>query len=68
MLYQVPFGYEMYGRIEVEADTPEEAFKKAEEKLEKMSVAEMADNASFLEDSEEIDTDGVIIDENGNAI
>ena len=58
--YDIPFAYEMYGRISVKAESKEEAIKLAEEKLNEMSVQDMADNASYLEDSEEIDEEGVI--------
>gem|GEM_PF-6278923 len=59
MKYLVPFSYEMYGKIEVEAENEEAAKKAAEEKLDKMSVAEMAENAVYLFDSEEIDPEGI---------
>ncbi len=65
-IYQIPFAYERYGRIEVEAGTLDEAFEKAEEKLAGMSVAEMEDVSEYLLDSEKIDRDGIVLDENGN--
>ncbi len=66
--YYVPFAYERYGRIEVEADNIKDAFKKAEEKLANMSLQEMEESAQYLSDSEEIDTDGLVYDENGNTV
>ena len=66
---QVPFAYQMYGRISVRgASTMEEAAKMAEEKLKNMNFNEMASISEYLQDSEEIDTDGVFLDENGNVI
>ena len=66
--YGIPFAYEMYGRIYVEANSKEEAFEKAQEKLDNMTVKEMEENSEYLSDSEEIDEEGEIIDENGNII
>ena len=65
--YDVPFAYEMYGRITVEASSKEEAIKIAEEKLDTMTTQEMAENAEYLSDSEEIDEEGVFY-EDGVAI
>lgn len=59
--FGIPFAFEMYGRIFVDAKTKEEAIEKAQEKLEKMSVSEMIANAEYLEDSEEIDEEGIIL-------
>ena len=67
-VFMVPFAFEMYGRMEVEATNLKEAIGKAEEKLEAMSVSEMMSLTSYLENSEEIDYDGILTDENGNAI
>lgn len=61
-IYAVPFAYEMYGRIEVEASSEEEARKKAEEELVYMSTEDMAERSSYLEDSLEIDEEGEILD------
>ena len=60
-VYEVPFAYERYGRIEVSADSEAEAIKKAHAELEKMTVADMDANSTYLEDSEEIDEEGHII-------
>ena len=59
--YEIPFAYEMYGRIEVEAESLDEAYKKAEEELDRMTLSEMEAQAEYLPDSEEIDTDGNIL-------
>lgn len=37
MYYNVPFAFEMYGKIQVEADSEEKAIKMAEEQLKKTS-------------------------------
>lgn len=69
--YYVPFAFQMYGRIRVDkadATNVSEAMEKAEEVLEKMGVADMVALADYLEDSEEIDYDGVVIDEDGNTV
>ena len=57
--YEIPFGYQKYGRIPVEADSLEEAFAKAEARLEGMTLEEMEGCAEFLPCSEEIDREGV---------
>lgn len=64
MHYKVPFAYERYGYIDVEADSEEEAAEKAEEKLEELSLAEMESLSDYLPDSEEIDADGILCKEN----
>ncbi len=68
MTYQVPFAYERYGHIEVDADSPSEAIEKAQNILDKMSAEEMDSLSSYLEDSEEIDEEGLILDADGNII
>lgn len=68
MKVYVPFAYEMYGRIEVEADSMEEAFSNAEEQLRNISVTQMSCLCSYLSDSEEIDVEGVILDTEGNPV
>ena len=69
--YFVPFAFQMYGRIRVnkaDAANVSEAKEKAEEVLEKMGVANMMALADYLQDSEEIDYDGIVIDEDGNTV
>ena len=68
MIYNVPFAYEMYGRIPVEAKSLSEAFDKANDQIGGMSATEMASHAEYLLDSEEIDEEGLVIDENGNIV
>lgn len=68
MIYNVPFAYEMYGRVLVEAKSLSEAFDKAKDQIKCMSATEMAAHAEYLSDSEEIDEDGLVIDENGNIV
>jgi hypothetical protein len=58
--FNIPFGFQMYGRISVEAETLKEAYKRAEEKLGNMTTSDMLDNASYLENSENIDEDGIV--------
>ena len=60
--YRVPFAFEMYGRISVVAETEEKAKELAQQKLDAMTVGDMLDISTFLEDSEEIDDDGVIVE------
>ncbi|MBO5551450.1 MAG: hypothetical protein J5966_05775 [Lachnospiraceae bacterium] len=67
-IYNIPFAYEKYGRIEVTADSVEEAVSIAEEMLSRMSVSEMEELAEYLADSEEIDHEGVITDASGNPV
>lgn len=63
MEYGIPFAYERYGRIYVEADSVEEAKEKAEEVLGRMSLSEMEEITEYLPDSEEIDYDGIVLQE-----
>ena len=60
-VFAVPFAYQRYGTLEVEAKTEAEAVAKAEDLLERMSVSEMEELTSYLQDSEEIDKDGYIV-------
>ena len=55
MKMYVPFAYEKYGRIEVDADSKEKALKKAEELLDCMSVSDMEASSDYFQDREEID-------------
>ena len=68
MKMHVPFAYQKYGRIEVEADSREEAINKAEKLLEDMSVSDMESLSDYLQNSEEIDEEGLVLDENDNII
>ena len=52
----------MYGRIEVIAENEQEAIKKAQEELDKMSTDEMQMYANYLDDSLEIDSEGQILE------
>lgn len=63
MIYLVPVVYSMYGRVEIEADSPERALEIAENSINDLPLPNDAD---YLEDSFEIDSDGIIIDEKGN--
>ena len=68
MKMYMPFAYEKYGRIEVDADSKEKALKKAEELLDRMSVSDMEALSDYLQGSQEIDDEGIVLDENGNIL
>lgn len=67
-IFNIPYAYQMYGRIRIEAESLDEALEKAEEKINDMSEAELAENADYLDDSCEVDSDGIILDDDGNII
>lgn len=56
--WKVPFYYESYGYIPVEADTPEEAVRLAQKRLDEMDADEMLEFTEYLDQSEHIDTEG----------
>lgn len=67
----VPFAYQQYGRIPVKmemGDTSDILFQKAEEILENLSEETLNVFSSYLADSEQIDYDGIILDNAGNAL
>ena len=64
MKYLIPVVWSMYGRIEVEADTVEEAFEEADAHLNDFPLPE----GFYLEDSFEPDYDGIVMDEDGNIM
>lgn len=68
MKMYVPFYYEKSGRIAVDADTTDEARGKAQDILDKMSWKDCGRLAECVDDSAQIDYDGVIFDENQNII
>lgn len=68
MLYKIPYGFEMYGRLAIEADSLKEAYEKAENKLEDMTFDDILAQADYLNDSINVDYDGVVFTENGNII
>lgn len=68
MKMYVPFYYEKSGRIAVDADTTDEAREKAQDILDKMSWKDCGRLAECIDDSAQIDYDGVIFDENQNII
>ena len=59
--YLVPVAWSMYGRIEVEASSPQEAWDKA-----KNMTGGHLPVGFYLEYSFEIDEDGILMDEDGN--
>ena len=68
MIYSIPYAFEMYGRVEVEADSLDKAYKKAADELVNMSITDLVANADYLEDSLELDEEGLVLDENGNIV
>ena len=68
MKYYIPFAYERYGNICVEADNPKEAIDKAKAELSVISEIDLNRMSNYLEDSLEVDEDGIIRDEHGNII
>ena len=68
MKYRIPFGYERYGFLFVEAGSVRDAYEKAEEKIHGMSESEMMEMTSYLEDSENIDYEGAVYDGDGNIV
>lgn len=56
------------GRIAVDADTTDEARKKAQDILDEMSWKDCGRLAECVDDSAQIDYDGVIFDENKNIV
>ena len=68
MIYRIPYAFEMYGRVEVEANSLDEAYEKADDELINMSTMDLIANADYLEDSLEVDEEGVVLDENGNIV
>lgn len=68
MKMYVPFFYEKGGRIEVEANSIDEAQRKAQEILDEMSWKDCGRLAECIEDSAQIDYDGIILDENQNIV
>ena len=68
MKYRIPYAFEMYGRIEVEADSLNEAYRKADDELVNMSVVDLVAYADYLEDSLEVDEEGIVLDDDGNIV
>lgn len=68
MKMYVPFTYEKAGRIEVKADTIREAQRKANDILDEMSWKDCGRLAECVDDSAQIDYDGIILDESNNII
>ena len=68
MKMYVPFYYEKMGRIEVEADSVKEAQEKAQDILDEMSWKDCGRLAECVDDSAQIDYDGIILDENQNIV
>lgn len=64
----VPFYYEKAGRIRVEADNIEEAQIRAQEILDEMSWKDCGQLAECVDDSAEIDCDGIVLDEHNNIV
>lgn len=60
--FLVPVVYQMYGRVEVKAEDPEEAIRIAENSISELPLPA---EASYLEDSYEVDSDGIVLTEDG---
>lgn len=58
--FKVPIFYERYGYLPVEADSEEEAYKKAARKVETMTLEEMDRYVDYLPDSAGADPDGIM--------
>ena len=67
-IFNIPYAYQMYGRIKIEADNLDEALEKAEEKIDDMSIDQLAENADYLDGSCEVDRDGIILNDDGDII
>lgn len=59
--YSIPYAFEMYGRLNIEADSLEEAYKKAEDELVNIPLTDMLQNTSYLDDSLEVDREGNVL-------
>ena len=68
MIYSIAYAFEMYGRIEVEAESLTEAYSKADDELVNMSMVDLIENAEYLEGCLEVDEEGLVLDENGNIV
>ena len=68
MKMYVPFCYEKMGRIEVEANSVREAQEKAQDILDEMLWKDCGRLAECVDDSAQIDYDGIILDENQNIV
>ena len=68
MRYQIPYTWQKYGMIPVDAESLEEAKRKAREWLEGCSVADMDDTSDYLENSEELYEEGFAEDGDGNLL
>ena len=68
MKMYVPFYYEKMGMIEVEADSVKEAQEKAEGILDTMSWKDCEALAECVDDSAQIDYEGINLDENGKIV
>lgn len=68
MKMYVPFSYEKSGRIEVEADSVKEAQEKAQNILDEMSWKDCGRLAECVDDSAQIDYDGMVLDETMHVI
>lgn len=64
-IYLIPVVYSMYGRVEAKGRTPEEALEWAVENAYELPLP---DDASYLEDSFEVDEEGIILDQYGNIV
>lgn len=68
MKMYVPFCYKKLGRIEVEATSIREAQEKAQDILDEMSWKDCGRLAECVDDSAQIDYEGIVLDENSNIV
>lgn len=67
-VYQVPFAYEKYGYIPVAAKSLSEAKEAAQVVLDNMAIKDMEKRSIYLEDSAELDIEGMVLDRYGKII
>lgn len=68
IVYSIPFTYQRIGRIEIHASSKEKALEKAANILNGMNVTTMEQQSVYLENSETIDRDGIIVDIDGTIL
>lgn len=79
MIYRIPYTFQMFGRIEVEAENLTEAYHKADNELTDMSTSDLLIGSNYIDGSLEIYDDGIltraleiddgiVLDENENIV
>lgn len=62
-VYLVPVYWEMYGRVSVEAESPEKALEYAREHMDEYKLPYKSE---YVEGSFDVDMDGTVLDLEGN--